>query len=100
MDFCQLIRKEIKMGVAQFDQKQLATRWRFSEATLERWRSEGLGFKFLKLCGRVHYRQVDIEAYEEFAKIGVFQGPRRRSKSAGTLGKPRKQEAGEKKPTG
>lgn len=57
------------MGVAQFDQKQLATRWRISEATLERWRSEGFGFKFLKLCGRVHYRQVDIEAFEESVKI-------------------------------
>ena len=26
---------------------------------------EGIGPKFLKLCGRVLYRQVDIEAYEE-----------------------------------
>jgi hypothetical protein len=25
----------------------------------------GIGPKFLKLCGRVLYRQVDIEAYEE-----------------------------------
>ncbi len=46
MDSCQLIRKETK-------------------ATLERWRSEGIGIKFLKLCGRVLYRQVDIEAFEE-----------------------------------
>jgi hypothetical protein len=53
------------MEVAHFNQKQLAARWRVSEATLERWRSEGLGPKFLKLCGRVLYRQVDIEAYEE-----------------------------------
>ena len=65
MDSCQLIRKEAKMDVAHFDQKQLAARWRISEATLERWRSEGLGPKFLKLGGRVLYRQVDIEAYEE-----------------------------------
>ncbi|MFA7578906.1 hypothetical protein [Castellaniella sp.] len=36
-----------------------------AETTLERWRSEGLGPKFLKLCGRVLCRQVDIEAYEE-----------------------------------
>jgi len=32
---------------------------------LERWRSERLGPKFLKLCGRVIYRQIDIEGYEE-----------------------------------
>ena len=65
MDTCQLIRKETKMDVVHLNQKQLAARWHLSEATLERWRSEGLGPKFLKLCGRVLYRQVDIEAYEE-----------------------------------
>lgn len=53
------------MEVVHLNQKQLATRWNVSAATLERWRSEGLGPKFLKLCGRVLYRQVDIEAYEE-----------------------------------
>ena len=53
------------MEVVHLNQKQLAARWSVSEATLERWRSEGLGPKFLKLCGRVLYRQVDIEAYEE-----------------------------------
>ena len=65
MDSCQLIRKETKLEVAHLNQKQLAARWSISEATLERWRSEGMGPKFLKLCGRGLYRQVDIEAYEE-----------------------------------
>lgn len=65
MDSCQLIRKETKMDVVHLNQKQLATRWCISEATLERWRSAGIGPKFLKLCGRVLYRQADIEAYEE-----------------------------------
>jgi hypothetical protein len=46
-------------------QKQLAARWGISEASLERWRSEGIGPKFLKLPGRVFNRQVDIEAFEE-----------------------------------
>lgn len=53
------------MDVVHLTQKQLAARWSISEATLERWRSEGIGPKFLKLCGRVLYRQVDIEDYEE-----------------------------------
>ncbi|QOQ83824.1 MULTISPECIES: helix-turn-helix domain-containing protein [Comamonas] len=53
------------MDVVHFNQKQLAARWDVSEATLERWRCEGIGPNFLKLCGRVLYRQVDIEAYEE-----------------------------------
>lgn len=53
------------MEVVHFNQKQLAARWHLSEACLERWRSEGIGPKFIKLKGRVLYRQVDIEAYEE-----------------------------------
>lgn len=65
MDSCQLMRKETKMDVVHLNQKQLATRWNMSGATLERWRSEGIGPKFLKLCGRVLYRQVDLEAYGE-----------------------------------
>ena len=65
MASCQLIRKETKVEVAHLNQKQLAARWSISEATLERWRSEGIEPKFLKLCGRVLYRQIDIEVYEE-----------------------------------
>ena len=52
------------MEIIHFNQRQLAARWDISEATLERWRSEGIGPKFLKLCARVLYRQVDIEAFE------------------------------------
>lgn len=53
------------MDVAHLNQKQLAARWGISEASLERWRCEGIGPKFMKLMGRVVYRMVDIEAYEE-----------------------------------
>ena len=53
------------MDTVHLDQKQLAARWKISTASLERWRCEGIGPKFLKLCGRVLYRLVDIEAYEE-----------------------------------
>lgn len=53
------------MDTKHLGQKELADRWRVSEASLERWRTEGIGPKFLKLCGRVLYRQVDIEAFEE-----------------------------------
>lgn len=65
MDSRQLIRKETKMEVAHLNQKQLAARWHISEACLERCRCEGIGPKFMKLSGRVLYRQVDIEAYDE-----------------------------------
>ena len=64
MEVYQLIRKGTKMEVIHLNQRSLATRWGVSEATLERWRTEGLGPKYLKLCGRVLYRLVDIENYE------------------------------------
>ena len=38
MDSCQLIRKETKMNITHFNQKQLSELWGVSQATLERWR--------------------------------------------------------------
>ena len=52
------------MSIKHLNQCQLAERWGLSEATLERWRSEGIGPVFLKLQGRVLYRAEDIEAFE------------------------------------
>lgn len=49
------------MDVVHLNQKQLAARRNISEAHLARWRSAGIG----PICGRVLYRQADIEAYEE-----------------------------------
>ena len=50
--------------VRHLNQGQLAQRWDLSEATLERWRTEGIGPIFLKLQGQVRYRIEDIETYE------------------------------------
>jgi hypothetical protein len=50
--------------VRHLNQRQLAERWDLSEATLERWRSEGIGPVFLKLQGQVRYRIEDIHAFE------------------------------------
>ena len=52
------------MSVKHLNQRQLADRWGLSEASLERWRSEGIGPVFLKIQGRVLYRIEDIESYE------------------------------------
>ena len=52
------------MSVKHLNQRQLADRWDLSEATLERWRSEGIGPVFLKLQGQVRYRIEDIESFE------------------------------------
>jgi len=52
------------VSIQHLQQRQLADRWGVSEATLERWRSDGIGPVFLKLQGRVLYRLEDIESYE------------------------------------
>ena len=50
--------------MAHLDQKNLAARWRMSPRTLEQWRWRGVGPRYLKLGGRVVYRETDVEAYE------------------------------------
>ena len=68
------------MSVKHLNQRQLAERWNVAEATLERWRSAGIGPVYLKLQGRVLYRVEDIEAYEaeqiRQATPGVRRNPR------------------------
>ena len=53
------------MEVVHINQAQLAARWQVAEASLERWRSTGIGPRFLKLPGNVRYRVDDVEAFEE-----------------------------------
>jgi hypothetical protein len=45
-------------------QKQLADRWLMSPRTLEQWRWQGKGPKYLKIGATVVYRLQDIEAFE------------------------------------
>jgi predicted site-specific integrase-resolvase len=52
------------MHLRHLNQRQLARRWCMSPRTLERWRWTGEGPKFLKLGGRIVYREDDVEAYE------------------------------------
>ena len=52
------------MQIRHLNQKQLAQRWQVSEACLERWRHEKIGPDYLKLHGRILYRQQDIEAFK------------------------------------
>ena len=53
------------MTTTHFDQLQLAERWGLSPKTLERWRVNGIGPKFIRLPGKVIYRLCDVEAYEK-----------------------------------
>ena len=52
------------MAIQHINQQTLAERWQVSETTLERWRSIGVGPVFLKLHGRIVYREQHLEAYE------------------------------------
>lgn len=47
------------------NQRELAERWNISPSTLERWRVLGGGPTYLKIGGRVVYRQEDINNYEQ-----------------------------------
>ena len=57
------------------DQKDLARRWRMSPRTLEQWRWQGRGPRFLKIGGRVVYRLADIEAFEAASLHANTIGP-------------------------
>lgn len=50
--------------IRHLNQVQLSRRWSLSHRTLERWRSQGTGPRYLKVGGRVVYRLQDIEAFE------------------------------------
>ena len=64
MESWQHLRMETKMDGRCISQNELAKRWQVSESTLERWRYEGIGPVFLKLRGKVRYRDSDILAFE------------------------------------
>lgn len=51
-------------NVRHLNQEQLARRWDVSPRTLEKWRSQRQGPRFLKVGGRVVYPLLEIEAYE------------------------------------
>lgn len=52
------------MTVKHLNQTELARRWNVSPRTLEKWRWLGCGPRYLKLRGRIVYRQEDIEFHE------------------------------------
>jgi hypothetical protein len=71
-------RRKTTMQVIHLSQKELAERWRMSEATLEHWRSDRIGPVFLKILGRVLYRLIDIEEFEVASLRGAFNQKERK----------------------
>lgn len=58
-------------------EKELAEAWSMKRNTLQKWRSNGVGPKFIKRVGRIVYRKDDIEAFEQSQ---TFQSSRRTEK--------------------
>jgi hypothetical protein len=61
------------------DQKGLADRWLVSPRTLEQWRWQGKGPRYLKIGGRVVYREEDVTAFEAANLHSNTVGPIRES---------------------
>jgi predicted DNA-binding transcriptional regulator AlpA len=58
-------REEPGLTFALMTEQELSSRWQVSIKTLQRWRGQQAGPKFIKLENRaVRYRLSDIEAYE------------------------------------
>ncbi len=53
------------MAIKHLTQNELAARWNLSPRTIERWRSNGDGPRFVRLGNRVMFRLEDVEAFEE-----------------------------------
>ena len=71
-DFIASIPCGLSIQLRHLTPAELAARWRVSPRTLERWRVNGTGPCWLKLCGRVVYRQEDVDLFE----AGALHGPR------------------------
>lgn len=50
--------------VRHLTQRELAQRWSKSEATIERYRCDGVGPPYLKIGGKILYRLEDILQFE------------------------------------
>jgi predicted site-specific integrase-resolvase len=56
-------------------ERELADAWGMKRNTLQKWRSNGVGPKYIKRVGRIVYRKDDIT---EFERNNVFQGTNRK----------------------
>ena len=59
------------MAAQHFNQVELARRWRISPRSLERWRWQKVGPRYVKIGGRVVYRFEDVLAFEAANLRGV-----------------------------
>ncbi|PWE30588.1 hypothetical protein DDZ14_14975 [Maritimibacter sp. 55A14] len=62
------IGQEAEFGFLR--ERELASRWRISQRTLQRWRTEGSGPAHVLIGGSVRYRMADVLAFEEGHRLG------------------------------
>jgi len=62
-------REASTLGDEFLEEPEVATRWKMSRRTLQNWRANGTGPRYIKLSegrgGRVRYPLADIQAYEQ-----------------------------------
>ncbi len=51
--------------------KLLARRWKITPRTLERWRADGKGPRFLRIGRHIRYSQSDILAFEALQGVAA-----------------------------
>jgi len=56
-------------------EQQLAARWQMSVRTLQNWRWQGRGPRYLKIGARVLYPLTEIEAFEAESLHANTNGP-------------------------
>ena len=56
-------------------EKELAELWKMKRNTLQKWRSLGVGPRYIKRVGRIVYRKTDVA---EFEKNSLYQGTKKK----------------------
>ncbi len=82
------------------DEKELARHWRMSPRTLQGWRQQGKGPRYMKIEGRVIYPMSEIEAYEAANLHVNTNGPLIDGNKSGRVDNAEPMSIGDKKATG
>jgi hypothetical protein len=59
-----VLRNNMEHEIRHLTQRELAQRWSKSEATIERYRCDGVGTQYLIIGGKILYRLEDILHFE------------------------------------
>ncbi len=51
-------------------ERELAERWKTSKRTLQRWRAENYGPRYIRIGGTIRYLMMDILEYEACHRFG------------------------------